>query len=98
MLTHTQTHTRTHTHRHTLTHPLTNFFAHRMDVEILSEEGDVIVATLQANPDKEKFPLKMRDEIINIGFLFLNSKGLVPQEDESDDDFDLAYEDYSIEW
>ena len=69
-----------------------------MDVEILSEEGDVIVATLQANPDKEKFPLKMRDEIINIGFLFLNNKGLVPQEDESDDDFDLAYEDYSIEW
>ncbi|EGD76371.1 lysyl-tRNA synthetase [Salpingoeca rosetta] len=71
-----------------------------MDVEILSESKTLITAVIKANPDKEKFPLKMRDQIANLGFSLLTKKGLVPEEDESDDDFNLAdaYEDNGIEW
>lgn len=70
-----------------------------LDVVIASETPTVITATVAADPDNEKFPLKMRDQIVNVGFDFLNKKGLVPTED-SDDDFDIsaAYEDNGIEW
>lgn len=94
----------THIQTHSLTHipssPDDSLVLLRLDVQVVSEDKEVIVATIQANPDKEKFPLKMRDEIVNVGFSFLNKKGLVPQDDDSDDEFDLAgaYEDNGIEW
>lgn len=45
--------------------------------------------TVDANPDKGHFPLKMRDAAIGAGFAFLRSKGLV-MDDDSDDDINYA--------
>eukprot|EP00043_Microstomoeca_roanoka_P005696 m.57370 g.57370 ORF g.57370 m.57370 type:complete len:796 (+) comp13076_c0_seq1:93-2480(+) len=75
--------------------------AQGMALEIVEEAegGSVIKAVIKANPDKEAFPLKMRDAIVSVGFSILTKKGLVPDE-ESDDDYDLsaAYEQNDIEW
>eukprot|EP00055_Hartaetosiga_balthica_P002631 m.4659 g.4659 ORF g.4659 m.4659 type:complete len:797 (-) comp2270_c0_seq1:141-2531(-) len=70
------------------------------NLEILSNEGGVLKAVAKADKDKELFPLKMRDAIVGLGFNLLVKKGLVNDEDDSDDDFDLAdaYEDNGIEW
>ncbi|KNC84392.1 hypothetical protein SARC_03385 [Sphaeroforma arctica JP610] len=50
----------------------------------------------EALKEGEKFPLKMRDTAINAGFAFLREKGLV-LDDESSDDCDYA-EAAGIEW
>eukprot|EP01147_Barroeca_monosierra_P001038 gene1038-4274_t len=70
-----------------------------LDVEILSEDITSVTAVVKADVENEKFPLKMRDAVVNAGYALLTNKGLVPA-DDSDDDFDLAgaYEDNGIEW
>lgn len=45
-----------------------------------------------------RFPLKMRDECTAAGFTFLREKGLIPADDDSDDD-DVNYaEAAGVEW
>lgn len=52
--------------------------------------GDKMAACeIAGNPDKNIFPLKLRDECISAGFDFLRAKGLI-MEDGSDDDINFA--------
>jgi hypothetical protein len=65
--------------------------------KIVKEEGDFIAAVAEGDAEKGKFPLKMRDEAISAGFQFIKSKGLVPADDDSDDDVNYA-EAAGVEW
>ena len=54
--------------------------------------GDKMAACeIAGNPDKNIYPLKLRDECIAAGFDFLRTKGLI-MEDDSDDDINFADE------
>jgi hypothetical protein len=67
-------------------------------VEVVEKSATIIKAIAKKNEELEKFPLKMRDEAIGLGFAFLREKGLVPDDDsESDLDGD-AFADAGIEW
>jgi lipoate-protein ligase A len=67
-------------------------------VEVIEKTDIMIKAVAKKNEELEKFPLKMRDEAIGLGFAFLREKGLVP-EDDSDSDLDGdAFADAGIEW
>lgn len=48
------------------------------------------VCNIKADPDNGVFPLKVRDVAINAGFQFLTKKGLMLEDDESDDDLNVA--------
>lgn len=57
------------------------------------EEGDEVVKMVgQGNPEKEQFPLKMRDAAQAAGFAYIKSKGLIP-EDDSDDYIPVSWTD-----
>ena len=63
-------------------------------VEIGDEVAKVKVAADQA---AGRFPLKMRDEAIAAGLGLLKSRGLIPAQDDSDDDVNYA-EAAGVEW
>lgn len=65
-------------------------------VVLPNDGGTIMKAQLDADPDKELFPLKLRDTAIARSFEFLVSKGVVRPE-ESDDDANYA-EMADIEW
>lgn len=48
-------------------------------------------------PKKGYFPLKLREDAINASFAFLRQNGLVPPEEDSDDDVNYA-EVAGVEW
>lgn len=52
--------------------------------EIVSETEEVVKITAAGNPEKELFPLKMRDAAQAAGFAYIKSKGLIPEEDSDD--------------
>lgn len=52
--------------------------------EVVSETDEIVKILGQGNPEKEQFPLKMRDAAQAAGFAYIKSKGLIP-EDDSDD-------------
>lgn len=63
------------------------------------EEGDEIVkATVAADPSKELFPLKLRDSAQQAGFAYIKGKGLIPDNDDDDDDYVLDPEAAGVEW
>eukprot|EP00055_Hartaetosiga_balthica_P009883 m.40601 g.40601 ORF g.40601 m.40601 type:complete len:184 (+) comp6935_c1_seq6:592-1143(+) len=68
---------------------------------VVKDEGEELwTAVLPADKEKERFPVKMRDEAINLGFAFLVQKGLI-NDDDDDSDFGLdgdALEEAGIEW
>lgn len=66
-----------------------------MKIEEQTEEVAKVV--IPANPDAGVFPLKLRDECTACGFAFLKEKGLIPQDDSSDDDINYA-EAAGVEW
>eukprot|EP00056_Hartaetosiga_gracilis_P018771 m.11838 g.11838 ORF g.11838 m.11838 type:complete len:242 (+) comp7049_c0_seq1:75-800(+) len=75
-------------------------FLSNFDGEIKEEGEELVTAVLPANKEKERFPVKMRDEAINLGFAFLVQKGLI-NDDDDDSDFGLdgdALEEAGIEW
>lgn len=59
-------------------------------------KGFIIKCTVPKDEEKQKFPLKLREEASNASFEFLVEKGLVRPE-ESDDDENYA-ENAGIEW
>jgi hypothetical protein len=65
------------------------------DIKDITEDTCFIEAA--ANPEKEQFPLKMREAAINASFALLREKGLVV-DDDSDDDFGEMAEQAGIEW
>eukprot|EP00730_Choanoeca_flexa_P019681 TRINITY_DN9620_c0_g1_i1.p2 TRINITY_DN9620_c0_g1~~TRINITY_DN9620_c0_g1_i1.p2 ORF type:complete len:234 (+),score=83.67 TRINITY_DN9620_c0_g1_i1:1810-2511(+) len=68
--------------------------------EIVKKEPTMYTIVAPGNPEAEKFPVKMRDEAINVGFTLLREKSLVPEDNDSDDDYDYegAMEENGIEW
>lgn len=48
---------------------------YRLDVEILSEDITSVTAVVKADVENEKFPLKMRDAVVNAGYALLTNKG-----------------------
>jgi len=50
----------------------------------VSESEEVVKIKGQGNPEKELFPLKMRDAAQAAGFAYIKSKGLIPEEDSDD--------------
>ncbi len=67
----------------------------KADVEEAGDTG-LLRATVKADPDKEVFPLKLRDTAVNRSYELLVSKGLVRP--ESDDDDENYAENAGIEW
>lgn len=61
-----------------------------VDGKVIEESEFFMKAEAAGNPDDGKFPLKMRDEAIGAGFLFLRQKGLILEDDDSDDDINFA--------
>jgi hypothetical protein len=68
-----------------------------LDAIYIDESEEIIKLELPANPEKERFPLKMRDLAINQGFAYLKMKQLVLDESSSDGDINYA-EAAGIEW
>ncbi|EGD73497.1 flagellar associated protein [Salpingoeca rosetta] len=67
--------------------------------KIVEEGEDFVKATVPADKDNERFPLKMRDEAMNLGYSFLAKKGLVREDEDEDDMLDGdALEAAGIEW
>lgn len=61
-----------------------------------SDAAGVLRATLKADADSGVFPLKMRDVAVNASYDYLVGKGLVRQDESSDDD--NYAENAGIEW
>lgn len=68
-----------------------------MDAKYISTDDTIIRLELPKNKEKEQFPLKMRDLVINQAFAFLKDKQLVLDESSSDPDVNYA-EMNGIEW
>jgi len=68
--------------------------------KIISEEKEYMKAEIAKDPDTNKYPLKMRDMAIGVGYDYLKKNGLVPDEDDSGDDIDYEAmcEEGGIEW
>lgn len=64
---------------------------------IVETSENLIKAVVAADPENNKFPLKMRDEAISASFTLLRAKGLVPDVDSDDDDVNYA-EAAGVEW
>lgn len=58
---------------------------------------ELIKVVMPADTDNNVFPLKARDAAIDAGFKLLRAKGLVPDNDSSDDDVNYA-EAAGVEW
>jgi hypothetical protein len=52
--------------------------------EVVEESDEVVKMVGQGNPEREQFPLKMRDAAQAAGFAYIKSKGLIPEEDSDD--------------
>ena len=71
----------------------------KFEPEIVEEAEEVVKAIVKADKEKERFPLKIRDEAINLGYSMLLEKGLVGADDSDDDGIDgEALENAGIEW
>lgn len=53
--------------------------------KVVEETEEVVIAVAEGDPEKELFPLKMRDAAQAAGFQYIKSKGLIPDDDDSDD-------------
>jgi hypothetical protein len=51
-----------------------------------------------ADPDNDRFPLKMRDSAQNACFAYLRTKGLLPADDSDSDDMPPNPEDFGVAW
>ncbi|KAL6756720.1 hypothetical protein V8C86DRAFT_2643538 [Haematococcus lacustris] len=65
--------------------------------EIVEESEEIIKVLMKADQEAGVFPLKVRDAAIDAGFKLLKAKGLVPENDDSDDDVNYA-EAAGVEW
>ena len=65
--------------------------------EIVEMKDEVAKVKVAADQAAGRFPLKMRDEAIAAGLGLLKSKGLIPLQDDSDDDVNYA-EAAGVEW
>ena len=65
--------------------------------QIVETGEEITKIVVPGNPGEGAFPLKMRDEAIAAGFAFLRQKGLVPEDDSSDDDINYA-DAAGVEW
>lgn len=66
-------------------------------MKVVEQTDEVAKVVVPANPDAGVFPIKLRDECTSYGFAFLREKGLIPQDDSSDDDINYA-EAAGVEW
>lgn len=53
--------------------------------KVVKETEEVVMAVAEGDAEKELFPLKMRDAAQAAGFQYIKSKGLIPDDDDSDD-------------
>lgn len=65
--------------------------------EIVEMGAEVAKVKVAADQAAGRFPLKMRDEAIAAGLGLLKSRGLIPAQDDSDDDVNYA-EAAGVEW
>lgn len=66
-------------------------------VQIVEKSDEIVKLVVPGSVDEGRFPLKMRDECTSAGFTFLREKGLIPADDDSDDDVNYA-EAAGVEW
>ena len=66
-------------------------------MKIVEQTDEVAKVVVPANADAGIFPIKLRDDCTSHGFAFLREKGLIPQDDSSDDDINYA-EAAGVEW
>lgn len=66
-------------------------------VQVVEKGPEVAKLLVPGDADAGRFPLKMRDECTSAGFAFLRQKGLIPEDDSSDDDVDYAAA-AGVEW
>jgi len=71
--------------------------AEAMSGTVVSCTDTDVVIEAKGDSGKGLYPLKMRDVGINSSFAWLKKSGLVPEDDSSDDDVNLA-EEAGIEW
>lgn len=65
----------------------------------ITEEGEELVRLVAAaDPDNDRFPLKMRDSAQNACFAYLRTKGLLPADDSDSDDMPPNPEDFGVAW
>lgn len=64
--------------------------------EVVELGTEVAKVSAAADPEKDRFPLKLRDAAISAGVALLRTKGLIP-DDDSDDDVNYA-EAAGVEW
>lgn len=66
-------------------------------VQVVEAGAELVKIVVPGNAEEGRFPLKMRDECTSAGFTFLREKGLIPEDDDSDDDVNYA-EAAGVEW
>lgn len=64
--------------------------ADSVDAKIIESTDEMCKAEALADPDNNRFPLKMKDTAIGAGFAFLRSKSLVLDDDDSGDEINFA--------
>lgn len=66
------------------------------EVQRLEAPENYIKAQINANPDKNVFPIKVKDDCINNGYKFLCSKSLVRPDDDDEDDMVFGDDDFMM--
>lgn len=62
--------------------------------KVIAKEDDVMIGEMAADPDNHKYPIKIRDEIIQQGYAWLRDKQLVLEDEEDDDEFVYGDDDF----
>jgi len=63
---------------------------------VISNDGTFIKAEIVANPDKNVFPIKVKDDVINKGYQMLTEKKLVMPDEDDDDEMVFGDDDFYI--
>ncbi|KAI8470430.1 MAG: flagellar associated protein [Monoraphidium minutum] len=66
--------------------------------KVTEETAELVRMVAEADPEKEKFPLKMRDSAQNACFAYLRTAGLLPADDSDSDDMPPNAEDFGVAW
>jgi len=62
--------------------------------QVISTAPDLCTGVVKANPDKNVFPLKIREPMILSANNFLRKKGLFPEDDDDDDEMVFGDDDF----
>jgi len=70
-----------------------------VDAKVIETTKNTVLAIAEGNPDKARYPLKMRDLVSSVGYAFLRSKNLVSDADSDDEvNYGELHEAAGVEW